>query len=140
MPDFFSPEHSMCFDRDGNPISLWGWVALMEEKGHEYQQVASDRLDDGHIWVSTVWLGIDHSFSARSRPPVIFETMVFVSCTEEQLEERRQWWGKERGERFPWEDLDGRRYCTEADARAGHREIVDSLRFSIDSLEGLQLE
>lgn len=54
--------------------------------------------------MSTVWLGIDHSFG--SGPPLIFETMVFSSKDD-------------------FHDLDCERYSTETQALAGHARMVE---------------
>jgi len=76
------------------------------------QEVSATRLSSCLIfttlpngrWVSTVWLGLDHCFG--DGPPVIFETMVFT--TKESLD-----------------DLDCKRYSTEAEALAGHAKMVE---------------
>ena len=70
------------------------------------RHVAQTTLKDG-TWISTVWLGIDHSFSGG--PPLIFETMVFPS--KDNLREQLY-----------------RRYTTEAEAKAGHAQIVYDLK------------
>jgi hypothetical protein len=87
------------YDREGRPISFEEWGRLFEDR--EYQRVA--RWERNGILVSTVWLGIDHAFGAG--PPVIFETMVF-------------------GPHGMSDELDQVRYCTEAEARAGHDVVV----------------
>jgi hypothetical protein len=71
----------------------------------EYRRIASTRWYG--IWVSTVWLGLDHSFGGG--PPLIFESMVFDP-------------GRGEGR---WHDVDMDRYTTEAQARAGHRTMVE---------------
>lgn len=121
------------FNRDGEPITLWQSAVLGEDD--DYKSIASDRLDANNVWVSTVWLGLNHNF-ALVGPPLIFETMVFVRSTEEQLAERRRIWVKLGLEPrdFPWEDLQCERYATEDEAREGHRRIVDSLRMRMDLL------
>lgn len=53
------------------------------------------------FYVSTVWLGVDYSFSFG--PPLIFETMVFFKS---------------------WSELDMERYTTEEQALAGHKALV----------------
>jgi hypothetical protein len=64
----------------------------------EYKVVKQETLPDGK-WISTVWLGLDHSHMGT--PPLIFETMVFES-------------------RGSMKDLDQDRYSTEIEALAGH--------------------
>lgn len=71
---------SKWYDREGNPIpDLLTWGRMLEDR--EYQRVASTKLDNGK-WVSTVWLGLDHSFGFGDGP-LIFETMVFDKNGEE---------------------------------------------------------
>jgi len=66
------------FDLEGFPIPSDGmvdpcivWARLRE---HRDVHVARDDLPDGS-WLSTVWLGIDHSFGMGK--PLLFETMRF---------------------------------------------------------------
>lgn len=54
------------------------------------------------FWVSTVWLGLDHSWGEDSEP-LIFESMVFYKGHS---------------------DLDMNRYTTKAQAKAGHAQMV----------------
>ena len=87
------------FDKDGTPMTLMEWAAKFED--FDYKVVASD---NGKIYqVSTIWLGINHNF-ADDGPPLIFESMVFPLDS--------------------YEDQDCRRYATEAEALAGHDELV----------------
>lgn len=97
------------YDREGRPIGMGDWTALMEDI--PYRIVAKTylpSLDDPQVEVSTVWLGHDvgwlMAFIANDQdaPPIIFETMVFGDGL----------------------DLEGRRYSTEEQARAGHAEVV----------------
>jgi hypothetical protein len=62
----------------------------------------------GEAEISTVWMGIDHNFSGEG-PPIIFETMVFD--------------GEMDG--YQW------RYATEAEAIAGHDEVVERVRAKV---------
>jgi hypothetical protein len=59
--------------------------------------------EEQRLVISTVFLGLDHNFSADG-PPILFETMVFLSDKE----------------------ADGmtKRYATAIEARAGHEETV----------------
>ena len=77
---------------------LLHWAKAMETDRH----VGNDTIGDAQV--STVFLGLDHSF--HGGPPILFETMVF---------------GSEFGK---WE----RRYCTWEEAEAGHREIVAAIK------------
>jgi hypothetical protein len=55
---------------DGQPISQDEWLRLFNDIGE--RRVAYDEL--GPYIVSTVWLGLDHSFGHG--PPLIWETIV----------------------------------------------------------------
>lgn len=85
------------YAKDGQPIDMRSWVGLSERP--DYHRVAQTSIDDG-VRVSTVWLGIDHSFGHG--PPLIFETMIFAHHLPE---------------------IDGEtwRCSTEAEARAMHQ-------------------
>lgn len=90
------------FDRDGKPLDSGLWSLKLTDEA--YQRVALD--DVGGVTVSTVWLGLDHQFRPGG-PPLIFETMGFGVAGADDIQ---------------------RRYSTEAEALAGHREIVARLR------------
>ena len=53
------------------------------------RQVAATEIGD--VSVSTVFLGIDHSFGAAG-PPILFETMVFGPGTQFEIRERCCTW------------------------------------------------
>ena len=68
------------YNLDGEPITMWQWVDLLK-------LLEGDRhvafTQDGEWSVSTVWLGLDHSFGCG--PPLIYETMIFGGlCDGEQ--------------------------------------------------------
>ena len=62
-----------------------------------YKIVKQETLPDGRF-LSTVWLGLDHSFNQNEKP-IIFETMLFGQNGNEE---------------------DAARYSTEAEAILGH--------------------
>lgn len=97
------------YDRNGRPLDLLEWAGLFEDKG--YRILRHTHLPSG-VMVSTVWLGIDHSFLSGERP-VIFETMVFPDPRK----------------RHDSDDLACWRYTTEANARAGHERMMRNWRF-----------
>ena len=78
-------------------------LTLMEwASSTDDKRVAYTKVDDTTI--STVWLGFDHQFG--DGPPLIFETMVFEGpLNAEQI-----------------------RYSTEAEAVAGHDQMVALVR------------
>lgn len=70
-----------CYDREGKPIPYSRYFQLFfldpaRGASQSYSSVAATKIDDEQ-WVSTVWLGIDHSFGGPV--PQIFETMIFPS-------------------------------------------------------------
>lgn len=92
---------SFYYDRQGNPTTV-----------DEFEKIYSgDRhvglTDIGGITVSTVFLGIDHSFG--SGPPLLFETMVFDPAAGPLDEEQV-------------------RYSTEEQAAAGHAAMVERVK------------
>ncbi len=79
---------SMFYDMDGKPMDD------VREWGRLFERTADRRIGRTHKWglfwawppvrkvfISTVWLGIDHSFGMGG-PPLIFETMAFVDGDE----------------------------------------------------------
>lgn len=47
---------SLTYDRQGAPISMRRWGQLHADE--DYRRIAE--TCHGYLWVSTVWLGIDH--------------------------------------------------------------------------------
>ena len=68
------------YDRQGQPVTQDEWWRAFEDP--EYQRVAL--YEEGGYVVSTVWLGLDHSFGEDS-PPLIFETLVLRGYDGEEL-------------------------------------------------------
>src|ERR1700676_4686073 len=81
------------YDRRGSPISAGEWSL-------ENNRVERTETDAGEV--STIYLGLDHSFGS----PLIFETMIFGGLRDQET----------------W------RYTTEAQAREGHARAVQLLR------------
>jgi hypothetical protein len=100
------------YDRKGQPIDLMTWARKHED--HDYRTVAQHWVRG---WmVSTVWIGIDHSFSPFGHgPPVIFETMIFPP-------------GDEAGGESVWGEQYMERYATEEAAHAGHDQALSWVR------------
>jgi len=88
------------FDKDGKPIDLFEWAKKFEDLS--YKVIEQTELRNG-LWVSTVWLGLNHCYSEGE--PLIFETMVFKN--------------KEIGK-----ELDMDRYNTLEEAKEGHKKMV----------------
>ena len=90
----------MYYDMDGNQINdMEQWARLFGDT--ERRIIARTELP-GEVTVSTVWLGIDHSYGDGG-PPLIFESMVFARSAA---------------------DMDCVRYATREEAEAGHSELV----------------
>ena len=123
---------SMYFDRQGQPITRDEWAHLLSDMG--YKRVAADTIwwkerysrfhvldvlitvwrvlwnrpvRKNEVWVSTVWLGLDHGY--RATVPIIFETKVFADDVP------------------LWDDFE-ERYSTEEEARQAHESIVACIR------------
>jgi hypothetical protein len=82
-----------------DPFTWAEFFAIESNRRVGFTQITSQ------ILVSTVFLGLDHSFGDDG-PPILFETMVFGGDEDE-----RQW-----------------RYSTWSDAEAGHNVVVKRLR------------
>lgn len=105
------------YDRAGVPISVEDWMLKMTD---DYKRVAQDTIvvGDQSVWVSTVWLGLDYSFT-QFGPPLIFETMLFI---DDDLDGPP---GLEPDHEFQnWCE----RWSTEKEALEGHASIVARLR------------
>jgi hypothetical protein len=97
------------YDRAGNPLGddgLTVWAKTYEGASlADQRRVAETTLLGGtpwrSIWVSTVWLGLDHGWG--DGPPLIFESMIFFQDGP-----------------HPWVDEEMDRYSTEAQALVGH--------------------
>lgn len=84
----------MHYDRDSVPITPEQWGQLLTDAS--YRRVSRTTVMDAAkpetVWeVSTVWLGLDHSFGVGL--PLIFETMVFAegSASDELCERYSTW-------------------------------------------------
>lgn len=107
-------KRSRHYDRKGQPIDFMEWARLTEDGGLEYKRVARTHVGSD-MFVSTVWLGLDHNFSFVG-PPLIFETMVFrrvANPTRDAFGRLHEWDGDEQ-----------ERWSTEAEALVGHERIV----------------
>lgn len=97
-----APKHkgwwSSWYKRDGTPCASQDEARAIQKQN----RVALDTVLDGRI-VSTVHLGLDHRFGVGA--PIIFETLVFPKAGD-------------------FTDIDSARYCTEAEAVAGHAAMV----------------
>lgn len=85
-------------DKDGNPVeekNLMKWARWFETGDRKV-----DRTQIGTVSVSTVFLGLDHSFMGKV--PLLFETMVFGGKLDKEMD----------------------RYTTREEAVEGHKRMV----------------
>lgn len=104
---------SLYYDRAGQPIGLNEWAEMFETTD---RSVARDVVLD--CVVSTVWMGLDHSFGDTDAGalPLVYETMVFGGRCSETCE----------------------RYTSEADALAGHARMIELVRQEHQAWEALK--
>jgi hypothetical protein len=93
--------------------TLLEWAEWMEVNS---RRVANDEIEG--IRVSTVFLGLNHDFSGKG-DPLLFETMVFLP---------------DGSTGTMW------RYFTWAEAEAGHKEILDSVKQQLANANTVTLE
>ena len=89
------------YNKFGKPISLEEWGKLRRNKTN-YKRVSLTKLWWGGS-VSTIWIGLDHSFTEGAKP-LIFESAVFG--------------------RKSWHAIEMKRYSGLAEARNGHIAMV----------------
>lgn len=99
-------KHYILEDKTVKEVDLMTWATWFED--NENRRIAYSDFTDGEnkFRVSTVFLGIDHSFGIG--PELLYETMVFDSGTE----------------------MDGEpyRYSTYEEAEHGHEETVKKVK------------
>jgi hypothetical protein len=98
-------------DKDGNPVpepDIRKWADWYEEDKRRVALTILKRPFKDDVSISTVFLGIDHSFSFGG-PPILFETMIFG------------------GEHDQWQD----RYFTRVESLQGHAEAVELAKQSL---------
>ncbi len=90
-------DHYILEGREVIPVDLMTWAAWFEN--FENRRVALTKIDD-EVSVSTVFLGLDHSFG--DGPPLLFESLVLGGDDDEDMD----------------------RYSTYDEAEAGHAAMV----------------
>ena len=93
--------------RDGNVVpepNALAWAKWFEDSRNE-RQIAKDSI--GAALVSTVFLGLDHSFGGAT--PILWETMIFGGPHDGHQE----------------------RYATRDEALAGHQKAVEMCEMSV---------
>lgn len=116
----FDPKYVLNKDNVPCPVGLGTWSAWFEAEGRKphggRRRVAETTLEHpgiGPVWISTVFIGIDHSVGVGPRH--LFETMI---CWRHGTENRT--WDRE------W------RYPTWATAEAGHTKAVTLAQAYLD--------
>ena len=89
------------YDRNSKPLGVEKYAELLSNE--LYRIVMQEPVGD--LWVSTMWLGIDHQWF--DGPPLIFETMVFDDKGGAVAQDR---------------------YSTLEQAKKGHRQMVQRAR------------
>lgn len=110
------------YDKEGNRLPY----ETDEDRKHveelltnkDYKIVKQDYTPKKKYWVSTVWLGLDHSFMGKGKP-IIFETMVFSGRLSKKKPD--EWFPNGFTYRKDFEQI---RYCTEAEALKGHKKLL----------------
>lgn len=101
-------------------LDLMRWAHWLETAD---RRVASTELEYD-IWVSTVFLGLDHSWG--DGPPILFETMVFGPPEQTEI------FGRTRTLRPESHLGDMARYSTWEEAMIGHGRIVGRVRVALE--------
>ena len=84
-------DHYILRGKEVVKVDLMEWATTLETMD---RQVARDTLP-GDVQVSTVFLGLDHSFG--NGPPLLFETMVFGGDHDQEQERYTTWEEAEDG-------------------------------------------
>jgi len=101
-----------CYDPDGNPITLYEWAELFEQRATTRDVAESwwrkrTVIAEAGCEVSTVWLGLDHRFGFTGPgKPLIWEAMIFG--------------GDHDGDQY--------RYATRGEAYDHHEQLVREIR------------
>lgn len=122
------------YTREGDRVPLEEWVRLSEEAqaaGYEYRRVGQDVV--GEYRISTVLLGIDHSWGGKG-PPLIFETMVFST-----IDRTVDFFGREHTVNDAYDQFT-ERYTTVDEAQRGHELITENIRQLVNSIQPLNEE
>jgi hypothetical protein len=108
------PTYYILMDRLPVAVDLMTWARAFETR-HKTKpdpwRVAHDELPGCHV--STVFLGIDHSFGRGD--PVLFETMIFGGPLDG----------------YQW------RYCTYAEAEHGHADAVAQAKIAAAKIKSI---
>lgn len=88
------------YDRQGMPIKdVLELARLMEDRDYAVVRQTRHKERGREFWLSTVWLGIDHSFgNSVNSEPLIFETMAleYKPAWNEIVATKTDWFWQER--------------------------------------------
>jgi len=102
--------------------NLFKWAIWMETADRKVRLDA----DEASGWaVSTVFLGLDHSFTSTG-PPILFETMVFAPGGPRRAPPAEGALRTTPAFTKKWDGA-GARYSTWDEAVAGHQRIIDEI-------------
>jgi hypothetical protein len=101
------------FDKEGKPINEIEVNRLLKDSNYK---IIKQEWVTNDIWVSTVWLGLNHSYIPGKL--LIFETMAFKKVKPKKI----------IGMVLDKEDIDCERYATEEEAKAGHIKMVNKYK------------
>jgi hypothetical protein len=117
------------YRRDGSAYPAG--EAGIRQWAEDYEDDDKRRVLESRSWwgerVSTVWLGIDHSFFGG--PPLIFETMAFEQWAQWSPPRDARGWDGRGGGVFIHASLMQERYASESDAIRGHEEVLREMRW-----------
>lgn len=108
---------TLWYNLDHEEITVQEAEALLAD--YDARQVGYTEI--GSYVVSTVFLVLDHQFGEG--PPVLYETMVFTASAMNP--------DADDPDPDPLLELDAKRYCTLAEAQAGHEEMCLLIRATI---------
>jgi hypothetical protein len=103
------PRHGNYILKGRKPVRIYDLLEFAVWFETANRVVAQTRI--GNLFVSTVFLGIDHNYHLEG-PPILFETMVF--------------WSGETHREFP-KDLYQARFATWSGAERHHKRLVKKL-------------
>lgn len=104
---YLTKPHMFTMDEQGQIVPCWDVLEWGEHMEYADRKVALTTI--GRVNISTVFLGLDHSWEG---PPRLFETMAWITVPDNGTNHGREW-------------LDGQmRYSTIEAAREGHEFLV----------------
>ena len=118
------PRYYILAGRQPFAVDMTTWARWFENMDN--RRVALTMIDEGlNVYVSTVFLGLDHNWSCVG-DPILFETMSFGPSAQTLPTLERE---------IEHDEMTSRRYCTWAQAEAGHAEIVAELTALVERIK-----